>query len=258
MRKGNVTVDVIVCDRECHATDAEIKALAEDIRDNGMSNPILAVEDSLELIDGLTRVKAYELLGWSVVPALFATTHSEAADVLEKIRHGKMLSYQRGMEVFRVLKILGKKATLQRRRVPRGTKKPPAEQVRSAASRATGMSENAINRISVLENLANNGNVEAIQIVTDIFASPPGSRIIGFSRALSLNRTRSMLEMPAPERMKAISDVLQATEKSLEQVDRVGGLNLLPPEDAGTVIARLSDIARLATKIRNETKRSMQ
>ncbi len=257
MEKGNVTVDAIVCDRRCRATDAEIKALAEDIRDKGLKHPVLVVKGGNVLIDGLSRVKAYQLLGWSVVPALFTADPSEAADELEKLRHGKTLSYERGMEIFYDLKILGKMRSIQRRTgIPRHTKMPPVESVRTAAWRATGVNENATNRISVLMNLAKAGEPEAIDIVAGIFASEPGSRIIGFSRATELNRSRNMLEMDLPERIQALFDILRATEKSLEQMRRVGGFELLTHEDAEPVIARLSSISRVATSIRNEIRRS--
>jgi hypothetical protein len=260
MEKGNVTADAIICDRQCTATDAEIKALAEDIRDHGLKNPVLVGKEAGILIDGLKRMKAYELLGWSVVPALFTNDPSEAADVLEKLRRGKILGYRRAMEIYHDLKVLGMARAVRRRRSPRAgraAKFPPIEMVRPAAKRATGMTENALNRLTVLMNLAEAGNQEAMNIVSVVFASAAGSRIVGFSRAIALNQPpKPMLEMSVPERTQALSDIVRATEKSLDQMTKVGGLHLLPHEDAETVIARLSDISRTATKIRNEIRRS--
>lgn len=261
MEIGNVTSDKIHYTRQSRATDAEIKALAIDIRDNGLKHPVLVDAHSGLLLDGLNRLRAYQMLGWSVVPARFFDTPSEAADVMQAERDGKLWSYQRAMELFGDVKLLTAQWDVRRRvgktRPRKGTSlSKQIEGSRSVTTRATGVTENAISRINILVNMAKAGNAEAQKLVENIYASPPGARIMGFDRTSKLHRLeKDMLPMEDEERVRVLADIFRAVETSLEQVSRVGGIHRLPPDANGKLLAQTTEILKKVSKIKNELRR---
>jgi hypothetical protein len=248
MEKGNVTADKIHYSRQSRATDAEIKALAEDIRDNGLQHPILVDAHSGLLLDGLNRFLAYKMLGWSVVPALFFDTTSEAADVLMSVRgEGILFSHQRNMELYADFKVLSREWDLRRRTgSKRGQGKlPPIESARLACARACGVSENSINRLHMLMNMAKEGNQEAVEVVKAIFASPPGSPILGYERISTMNNAlKKMSPMDEEERVAAITNVVKAAETALDQAFRIGGMHTISQDNREAIKARLNNLTR--------------
>lgn len=260
MKIGTVTSDKIHFTRQSRATDAEIKDLAVDIRDNGLKHPILVDSHTGLLLDGLSRVRAYQMLGWSVIPAALFDEPREATDLMEAERENRRWPYQRIMELNSDMKVITEQWDNRRRSVGRRPKKgvryPKIEGSRLATSRATGVSENTICRIKILMNLAKDGNPEAQHLVDNIFASPPGSPIIGFGRANKLYRLqKTMLPMSDEERAKTLADILRAVETSLDQVWRVGGLHVLPSEAKGALFTQANDIFQAVSKIRKELRR---
>jgi hypothetical protein len=244
--------------RQSRATDAEIKALAEDIRDNGLQHPILVDAHSGILLDGLSRFLAYKMLGWSVVPAQFFDTGTEAADALQALRGNNIVGYQRTMEMYDDFRVITRLWDNRRRMVPKRRKLAPIEHARYACFRATGISENAINRLNMLVNLAKAGNVEARETLANIFASPAGSPIIGFQRAMLLNAAnRKTMPMSDEERVESLTNVLKAAETALEQAFRIGGLHILPEAGRQQVEDRVKGLIRvsrtLAKGLRKET-----
>ena len=259
MKKGTVTSEKIHFSRSSRATDAEIKALAEDIRDTGLKHPILVDAHSGLLIDGLKRFRANQMLGWSVVPAYFAEDHTQAADYLQALRGvlGEPFDYLRITELYQDFRSLAAEVKVGRRTgVARGVKLPHMEGCRTACSRASGVSENSISRINRLMSLAGSGNEEAAQILENLWVSAPGSPINGFSRAAVLYKANQrMLPMENEQRVEAISNVLRAAETALEQAVRIGGLHLLSIEDAEKIDFRVSELIRQARALTKELKR---
>ena len=260
MEIGNVTPEKIHFSRQSRATDAEIEALAVDIRDNGLKYPVLVDAHTGLLLDGLNRVRAYKLLGWSVIPARLFDSPREATDAMEAERNGELWPYERTMELYSDMKVITEQWDNRRRtgrkRPKKGFSYPKIEGSRTATCRATGVSENGICRINILVNLANAGNQEARGLVNKIYAGPPGSPITGFDRANKLYRLqKNMLPMSDEERAKALTDILRAVETSLDQVSRVGGIHILPPEANETLLAQATDIYKTISKIRNELRR---
>lgn len=255
MEFGNVTADSIVVERECRATAKEIKALAIDIRDNGLQVPVLVGKTSRILIDGLTRLKAYEKLGWSVVPAQFTDDPIEVADLMEKQRNGQILvTHQRAYELLQDVKVLGKLRESLRRRRPRGTKVGHIEGVRPCVERATGYSENTLTRVVVIKNMADAGDPNAIEVLENIFNSPPNSPVLGFKRIMEI-RNRRGLSMSLGERTETIKAILRSVELGLAQIDRVGGFNELAEEDRTRFTQQLAEIAHDARTTRTAIKR---
>lgn len=259
MKTGNVTSEKIHVTRQSRATDAEIKALAIDIRDNGLQHPVLVDAHSGLLLDGLNRLRAYQMLGWSVVPARFFDKPSEAADAIQAERGSEPWAYQRTMELYSDMKSLTTQWDIRRRtgaKKQKGVSFPKIEGSRIATSRATGVSENGICRINVLIGLANNGDKEAQRVVAETYASPPGARITGFDRTSKLNRLqKGMLPMGEEERVKVLTDIFRAVETSLEQVSRVGGLHVLPAEANKALHTQITEILKTVSKIKYELRR---
>jgi hypothetical protein len=257
MRIGTVTAERMQWSRQSRATDAEIKALAEDIRDNGLQHPILVDAYSGRLVDGLNRLLAYKMLGWSVIPAVFFETGSEAADVLQDLRGGKVLDYRRSMEMYDDFRILTREWNTRRRvGIKKAQAYEPIERARLACSRAAGISENAINRLNMLINLSNAGNKESKAIVEAIYASTPGSPIVGFERAITLNRAnRKVLPMLDEERVESLINVLKAAETALEQAFRIGGLHILPDEGRNRVEEKVKDLTRIVRILAKDLRR---
>jgi hypothetical protein len=257
MKKGNVTSEKIHFSRSSRATDAEIKALAEDIRDNGLKHPILVDAHSGLLLDGLNRLRAYQMLGWSVVPALFFDTPSEAADELVKVRAGEPFPHQRNMELYVNFKVLCRAWDLRRRTgAKQRTKLPPIEGARVVCSRACGVSENSINRLNMLVNMANHGNHQAARIVGEIYASPPGSPIIGYERISAVNNAqRRMSPMREEERVEALTNIIKAADTALEQAFRIGGMHTLSPESRDAVKEKIDSLTKSVRLIVKELRR---
>jgi hypothetical protein len=188
------------------------------------------------------------MLGWSVVPALFFDTTSEAADVLMSVRgEGNLFSHQRNMELYADFKPLSREWDLRRRT---GSKKgqgklPPIESARLACARACGVSENSINRLNMLMNMAKGGNQEAAEVVKTIFASPPGSPILGYGRLSTMNNAlKKMSPMDEEERVTALKNIVKAAETTLDQAFRIGGLHTLSPNNREEIKARIQSLAR--------------
>jgi hypothetical protein len=256
MEIGNVTAEKIHFSRQSRATDAEIKALAEDIRDNGLHHPILVNAHSGTVLDGLNRLLAFRMLGWSVVPALFCETPSEAADVLADLRKGEQFGYRRIMELFRDFKELSHEWDMKRRLGhKRGTKIVPMEGARIACGRACGVSENAINRINMLVNLAEDGNVQAQEVVTAMFASPPGSPIMGYERVLKMSDAeRRSTPMEEKERVEALTNVIRAAETALDQAFRIGGMHTLSSPGREVVDERIKSLTKMVRNLNRAVK----
>jgi len=257
MEKGNVTADKIHYSRQSRATDAEIKALAEDIRDNGLRHPILVDARSGLLLDGLNRFLAYKLLGWSVVPALFFDNPSEAADELLTVREGKLFGHQRHMELYEDFRTLSHEWDLRRRAgVKRGQGKlAPIEGARKACARGCGVSENAINRVNMILRKANEGNVEAKEMVEKIYASPPGSPIMGYERISAMvNADKRMTPMEEEERVKSLINVVKAAETALGQAFRIGGMHKLSAEGREEIQLKIKGLAESIRLLRKELR----
>jgi hypothetical protein len=258
MEKGTVTSEKIHFSRQSRATDAEIKALAEDIRDNGLKNPILVDAHSGLLLDGLNRFLAYRMLGWSVVPASFFETPAEAADILQTQRKGKIFDYRRVMEFYQDFRTLSREWDTRRRtgaRRLKGVPLPPMEGARLVCGRACGVSENAINRLNVLTRLANNGNTEAQEIVTQIFDSPPGSPIVGYERIMNMSAAeRRGFPMEEEKRVQALVNVVKAAETAVDQAFRIGGLHTLSPEGRQAVQEKVNNLTRAIRVLSRELR----
>ncbi len=257
MEFGNVTADSIVVTRDCRATAKEIKALAIDIRDNGLQVPVLVGETSRVLVDGLTRLKAYERLGWSVVPAQFTDDPIEAADLMEKLRDGQIVvTHQRANEILQDLKELAVPLMSGRRRRPRGTSVSPIEGIRSCVQRATGYSQNTLTRVNVIKNMALSGDANAMEVLQGIYASPPSGPVVGFGRIQALQK-RKGLSMSLEERTETLKAILRSVELGMAQINRVGGFGDLSEEDRETFTRQLSEISTAARTTRTAVKKGL-
>ena len=258
MEFGNVTADSIVVERECRADAKTIKALAIDIRDNGLQVPVLVGKTSRVLVDGLTRLKAYEKLGWSVVPAQFTVDPIVADDLMEKLRDGQIVvTHERTCEILVDFKILSRVRESNRRRKPRGAKAPPiGEGVRGCVSRATGYSENTLTRVNVIKRMADEGDPNAIEVLEGIFKEPPGGPVIGFGRILQI-RHRKGLSMSVEERTETIKSVLRSVDLNLAQINRIGGFDELDEKDSRSFIQQLSEIASVARTTRTALRKGL-
>ncbi|MCL2679826.1 MAG: ParB N-terminal domain-containing protein, partial [Dehalococcoidia bacterium] len=117
--KANIT-KIIVGDR-IRKDGGDVNAFAEDIRKNGLINPIsvMRVEGGeLKLLAGFRRLKAAELLGWDEVEInILSPAGAEAALLLEisENEQRKSFTFSEQMDFAKLLKEIEQEKALERK-----------------------------------------------------------------------------------------------------------------------------------------------
>lgn len=259
MEISTVTTDQLITHRTPHMGPDEIEKLAVDIRDNKLRHPVLLSNTTHTLIDGLNRVEAYKLLGWSVIPAIYTDDLTEITDYLEVIRDDEILEVRRISEMIKDIDplIILRRDSRRHHHYSGGRTKglPDVETSRDIYLRATGEKPGAIDMIRVVYRTAASGDPEAVKVVARLEAGQIGIYSAGaIIRKLREQRVGGVVHMSSRERRDVMDAAMRSLETTTDQVLKLGRLDDIPADEAEAHITMLlshkSNIVRIIASLR--------
>jgi hypothetical protein len=233
--------------------DDDVEALAKSILDEGLRFPILLKEDN-ELIDGLRRMEAMRLAGFTTVEVFVAHSFEQAIGALTA-SHADSPPRQLNYPQWRIYQIW---RALDGMPVTRRIGRPGTHPSRIALQQALRLSSQNVLQTAVFIYRAAQEDSEEGEIARQAVAEIEAGRINGYGARIRIYKWRrdrkllreSPLTLPQVKRIVTNATTqLLGTAKALEEIHRKLVAQAFTPEEAAELWTDFSRVQRALSPI---------